>query len=276
MSDTGGSGRGRRTTRAELIYDRDCPNVPKARARLLRAFAEEGVSPRWLEWEREDPASPTYVRGYGSPTILVDGKDVEGVLPSNDIRCCRLYAHPLTGFQWAPSVESIVSALRGGGQPGSDRGPGQSGRWRSFLAVLPGAGIASLPKLACPACWPAYAGLASSLGLGFLLETTYLFPLTLLFLGIAVAALGFRANRRRGRGPLRVGLLASAIVLVGKFVFDSDALVYGGIAALVAASLWNGWPRKVMSERGCPACVPEAVERGEALDRETTAKEVRT
>lgn len=27
--------------------------------------------------------------------------------------------------------------------------------WRGHLAVLPGIGVALLPKLTCPACWPA-------------------------------------------------------------------------------------------------------------------------
>ncbi len=78
----------------ELVYDYDCPNVSKARAQLLRAFAETGIPPRWSEWERADPASPDYVRGYGSPTILVDGKDVAGVAGSDSISCCRLYTGP--------------------------------------------------------------------------------------------------------------------------------------------------------------------------------------
>jgi mercuric ion transport protein len=35
------------------------------------------------------------------------------------------------------------------------------------LLALPGVGVSLLPKLTCPACWPAYAGLLSSVGLGF-------------------------------------------------------------------------------------------------------------
>ncbi len=46
-------------TSVELIYDHDCPNVPKARAQLLRAFADVGIPPRWSEWERGDPGAQT-------------------------------------------------------------------------------------------------------------------------------------------------------------------------------------------------------------------------
>jgi hypothetical protein len=32
------------------------------------------------------------------------------------------------------------------------------------LVALPGVGVSLLPKLMCPACWPAYAGIVSALG----------------------------------------------------------------------------------------------------------------
>jgi hypothetical protein len=91
---------------------------------------------------------------------------------------------------------------------------------------------------------PAYAGLISSVGLGFLMQTAYLLPLTVLALLLAVTALGYRAGRRWGYGPFVLGLAAAVGLVVGKFVVDSDVAVYGSIAALVGASLWNAWPKK--------------------------------
>jgi hypothetical protein len=38
--------------------------------------------------------------------------------------------------------------------------------WKQNLVAAPGVGLSLLPKLACPACWPAYTGLLSSIGLG--------------------------------------------------------------------------------------------------------------
>jgi hypothetical protein len=76
------------------------------------------------------------------------------------------------------------------------------------------------------------------------METAYLLPLTLTALLLAVAALGFRANRRRGYGPFILGLAAAVGLVVGKFVMDSNVAVYGSIAALVGSSLWNSWPKK--------------------------------
>lgn len=110
------------------------------------------------------------------------------------------------------------------------------------------------PDTVCPACWPAYAGVLSSLGLGFLLKTTCLLPLTGLFLLIAAGSLAFRAGLRRGYSPFALGLVASAVVMIGKFVIVSDSLTYGGIAVLIAASVWNAWPRRITGV--CPACAP--------------------
>jgi len=73
--------------------------------------------------------------------------------------------------------------------------------WKQSLLALPGVGVSILPKLACPACWPAYAGLLSSVGLGFLISTAYLLPLTVAFLILALAALAVRANERRVTVP---------------------------------------------------------------------------
>jgi lipopolysaccharide export LptBFGC system permease protein LptF len=76
------------------------------------------------------------------------------------------------------------------------------------------------------------------------MQTAYLLPLTALALALAVAALGFRASKRRGFGPFVVGLAAAVGLVVGKFVVDSNAAVYVSVAAVVGASLWNSWPKK--------------------------------
>ena len=125
---------------------------------------------------------------------------------------------------------------------------------RSGLLTIPGIGFALLPKLACPMCWPLYAGILSSLGLGFLIGTTYLVPLTIGFLAAALVVLGFRAKQRRGFGPLAIGIVGSAAILFGKFRADSIVVAHGGVIALVAASIWNIWPRSVAAP--CP-CNPQ-------------------
>jgi hypothetical protein len=114
--------------------------------------------------------------------------------------------------------------------------------WRQGILALPGVGVSVLPKFVCPVCWPAYAGLLSSLGLSFLVSTRYLMPLTGAFLVLALAALGFRANRRRGYGPFHLGLAAAIAILLGKFVWESRPAVYSAVGFLALASVWNVWP----------------------------------
>lgn len=77
----------------ELIYDRDCPNVLDARANLVKALTASGREARWTEWDRSAPDGPPHVRGYGSPTILVDRKDVAGSPASegNPSACTRTW-----------------------------------------------------------------------------------------------------------------------------------------------------------------------------------------
>jgi len=76
-----------------------------------------------------------------------------------------------------------------------------SNRWRQSILAVPSIGVSVLPKLACPACWPAYTGLLTSIGLGFLISVRYLLPLTVAFLVLALAAMPFRARDRHGYGP---------------------------------------------------------------------------
>ncbi len=127
--------------------------------------------------------------------------------------------------------------------------------WKQATVTLPSVGISLLPKLMCPACWPAYAGIVSALGLGFLISTKYLLALTAVFLAISVAGLAFRSARRRGLGPFWIGLVAAAVILIGKFGFDSTYMTYTGIGLLISASLWNSWPRRPEPRR-CETCTP--------------------
>ena len=58
------------------MYDAGCPHVDQARAVLGRALQEAGAPAVWTEWCTDDPACPEVHRSLGSPTILVNGKDV--------------------------------------------------------------------------------------------------------------------------------------------------------------------------------------------------------
>ena len=139
--------------RVELIYDMGCPNVLDARKALLRGFSEAGLRPSWTEWDRRSPGAPAYVRRYGSPTILVDGRDVAGAEPVEGSDSCRIYDHGADGLRGVPPVQLIASALGSAGAPAPARAAGSGRGWWRFLVSLPGVGAALLPVGLCPACW---------------------------------------------------------------------------------------------------------------------------
>lgn len=242
----------------DLIYDPACPNLAAARANLMRGFSKAGVPARWREHDTSSAETPAEARAFGSPTILVDGRDVDGVQRASG-SSCRVYAEGL-GLSGAPSIEAIASALLAAQRAASayptvlssPATPART-RWRHIASFLPTAGVALLPKVACPLCWPAYAAVLSACGLTFLMEDRWLLPISAAFLMVTLTVLARGARRRRGFGPVVTGLVAAGLLLGGKFVLESDAVLYGGAMGLVAACVWNAWPRRSPS-RGCSAC----------------------
>ena len=96
----------------ELLWAPDCPNADTARRRLEAACHRMGLPVRWTERNLADPQTPASCRGYGSPTVLVDGRDVAARTPADSGECCRIYRADDGTFQGAPSVETIAAALR--------------------------------------------------------------------------------------------------------------------------------------------------------------------
>ena len=87
----------------ELIYFDGCPNLEAARANLQQALEEANVPPKWREWEQSDADAPAHVQQHGSPTILVNGRDVTGAEVVVAAPSCRA--------DGAPSVAAIGAAL---------------------------------------------------------------------------------------------------------------------------------------------------------------------
>jgi len=102
--------------RVELVYDRDCPNVDRARSMLRAALGSVGAEPTWTEWDRTDPRTPRELRMLGSPTVLVNGKDVgcdDNGGAQADANSCRVYTDDRGCVCGAPSSGLIAKAIRG-------------------------------------------------------------------------------------------------------------------------------------------------------------------
>lgn len=88
----------------QLLYFEGCPNVEHARGALRDAMTAEGIDQPIDEIDVEAPDTPAALRGWGSPTILIDGLDVTGAARST-ASACRLYANG------APTVAEIRARL---------------------------------------------------------------------------------------------------------------------------------------------------------------------
>lgn len=95
----------------ELIYDQTCPNVDLTRKQLKQALAELDLHLTWQEWDRNHPKSPKYAKVYGSPTVLINGKDVHDCEPSDE-NCCRIYLDENNRYNKAPSVQMLIQAIK--------------------------------------------------------------------------------------------------------------------------------------------------------------------
>lgn len=101
----------------ELVYDPGCPNVDRARALLTRALHEAGLPAVWTEWSTGDERCPATHRSYGSPTILVNGRDVApGPHPwaeqeEHDGPRCRVYRTDRGPVSGVPPMERVRAAI---------------------------------------------------------------------------------------------------------------------------------------------------------------------
>lgn len=230
--------------RIELIYDEDCPNAELARQRLREALAASGCTVAPTEWLRTALDTPDVLQGWGSPTILIDGRDVAGQQPSES-PTCRVYPRPGGGFDRAPSVDQIVAALDAIRPTRSPR------RIRALLPVAPGVAVSFLPVVSCPACWPAYAGVLSSLGVPFLSNERIVLPVVVGLMLVSVVALAWRARERRGFAPALLGLVGAGIVVGGRAGAGSILVACTGGMLLLAASIWNVWPVRRVAAENC-------------------------
>ena len=95
-----------RYPKIELLIFANCPLADAARASLMQALAELSIA-TYDEIDLLDPTTPDELRGWGSPTILVDGEDASGA-PKGASIGCRVYQEPGR----VPSPATIVAAIR--------------------------------------------------------------------------------------------------------------------------------------------------------------------
>ncbi len=209
----------------KLVYDPTCPHVSEARKALLQAFAIAGLPACWTEWRTDAPETPERLRRLPSPTILVRGRDIAGTGTAAIGPCCRLHGERSSV---ALSSGEIAKRLKARG-------------WLEIGGMASGASGAMtllLPAGLCPGCWPAYAAVLSSLGAGFLLETSYQAPIAVALFVVGVASHSYHVRRTGRYTTLLLALAGAFTALAGKFILGAPAVQYIGLFTFVLSAVW--------------------------------------
>ncbi len=105
----------RKAPLVEILFFDGCPNHESARALVERVSAELGLEPEIRLVNVRDDEAARRLQFLGSPTIRVDGRDVD---PHTEERedyalSCRVYRTE-RGFAGQPAESWVRTALRGG------------------------------------------------------------------------------------------------------------------------------------------------------------------
>jgi len=91
----------------ELLGFPGCPNTPTLRANLASALETMGDGWTFVEVNQEQLPELDLRRGYPTPTILVDGRDLYGMpMPTDTARGCRVYEGGV------PEADELARRLR--------------------------------------------------------------------------------------------------------------------------------------------------------------------
>ena len=107
--------------KVELLYFDGCPGYQRFLPRLSELVHDAGIADDVQLRRIESPEAAAAERFLGSPTVRIDGVDVE---PDADRRVdfglkCRLYSTP-DGLQATPRSEWVVDALRARKEQGDE------------------------------------------------------------------------------------------------------------------------------------------------------------
>jgi hypothetical protein len=98
--------------RIELLYWRGCPSYPEAQELLADVLTERGIEERVALYEVTSQEEAERLRFPGSPTIRIDGRDVDPAgADARAALACRIYRLPDGRPSPVPSREQLEAAL---------------------------------------------------------------------------------------------------------------------------------------------------------------------
>jgi hypothetical protein len=99
--------------RIDFLYWRECPSHPEARELLGDVLTARGIEAEVVEHEVTTDDEAQRLRFPGSPTIRVDGRDVDpvGAAAARPALTCRIYHLPDGRVSPVPSREQLEEAF---------------------------------------------------------------------------------------------------------------------------------------------------------------------
>jgi mercuric ion transport protein len=94
----------------QLLTFPGCPNAAAARELIQKVLSSSGIRASLEEVNTTAPEAPEHLRGWGSPTILIDGVDIEG-LHSPGTASCRVYRDSDGALRGIPSEATVLDAI---------------------------------------------------------------------------------------------------------------------------------------------------------------------
>ena len=106
--------------RVELLFWAGCPSHPRALADLREALAAAGLDPGCvIVREVETDADAAGERFVGSPTIRIDGVDVQPLEDEPTGLTCRVYRRRDGRISPTPDPADLLDAVRAAASPGA-------------------------------------------------------------------------------------------------------------------------------------------------------------
>lgn len=99
--------------KVEILYFAGCPNHAPAVSQVREALQQEGIGAEMFEVEVKDAETARAVSFIGSPTIRIDGEDVEA--SARSVRAYGLICRTYTAGNYragVPPLEWVRAAIR--------------------------------------------------------------------------------------------------------------------------------------------------------------------
>ena len=109
--------------RVELLWWSGCPSTARALAELRTVLSEAGLDPQAIEVRQVETEDQALEENFvGSPTIRVDGRDVEQGSGESPGLTCRLYRLRDGRFSPTPDPDGLRAAIKAAARAGAEGG----------------------------------------------------------------------------------------------------------------------------------------------------------